>query len=90
MNSVPTKEGLLRSAAEYEKRLEAEIAKAKSSHPNEAIILQGYQRDMKLLISELVSTSNPAEIANLQIRLAVFIRQVDAVIDRVEHGPRIN
>ena len=90
MSSVPTKEGLLRSAAEYEKRLEAEIGKVKSSHPNEAIILQGYQRDMKLLISELVSTSNPAEIANLQIRLALFIRQVDAVIDRVEHGPRIN
>jgi hypothetical protein len=81
---APTKEELIKKATDLEAQLQADVDKVKSTHPQEARILETEIRELKSLAGELGTATNEQVVAHLSQRLAGVERRAEETLKRID------
>jgi hypothetical protein len=81
---APTKEELIQKATDLEAQLQADVDKVKSTHPQEARILETEIRELKSLAGELGTATNEQVVAHLSQRLAGVERRAEETLKRID------
>ena len=84
--AAQSKEELIKRATDLQQKLENDIQKVQTIHPNVGRVLEGENRALKLLIGELQTATHQQVIQHLEQRLDGLENRVQQTLKQVGGG----